>query len=115
MWNTGTSHAADINTAGLYGCGCGWAHGQYDGEGVRESKAQRYDGALQEEIFRQKYVVGTHAGGETQHMRAHGAGQAVFTTSDFIIFSVFHDAGADITDVPVPDSIPGWWATWYGI
>ena len=115
MWNSGSSHAADINTAGLYACGGGWAHGQYDGEGVREIKAVRYDGTLQDEIFRQKYVVGTHGGGETQHMRVNGSGESTLTTSDFIIFQAFHDAGADIADLPASDCAPGWWATWRGV
>ena len=115
MWASGNSHAADINTAGLFACGAGWAHGQYDGEGVREVKAIRYDGALQDEIFRQKYIVGTHAGGETQHMRVVGSGESVFTTGEFILFQTFHDAGADIADLPVSDCAPGHWATWRGV
>ena len=115
IWNTGTSHGAGIATAGLYGVGCSYAHGQYDGEGVREVKAQRYDGALQEELFRQKHIVGTHGANETQHMRVCGAGESVLTAGVYVLFSGFHDAGADITDLPVLEAAPGWWVTWYGV
>jgi len=115
MWNTGSSHAADINTAGLYACGAGWAHGQYDGEGVREVQAIRYDGALQDVVFRQKYIVGTHAALETQHMRVNGSGERTFTTSEFIIFTAYHDAGNDMADLPTVDASPGHWSTWRGV